>query len=437
MPHNLRHFFLKYYIKSLSYFQKDKIQFYVLLILIFWISLPNGSNYKWGYAIVEIISFLLLLNWIWIHSDKYNFKQLKPYRTLLICIGLFQIWTFIQQIIIPLNWLNIISPITSDNFRATGALVGSISVDPNNTFIELFKGCSYLCILFLTLVLTTSEKRLRLLVTVMFIAGLYQALYGQFLVLTKADHLFFENPRWIGIATGGFISRNHYANFLLLTLSIGIGLLVSSLISKKSSNMHSKMRVWLNTLFSEKALLRTGLTFMVIALVMSRSRMGNTAFFISMTFTGIFAMAFLKNKTRSLMWLFGSMLIIDILIVSSWFGLEKVQQRLETTSAEQESRDEVVKYGIELVKQQPLVGYGGGSFNTSFQTVQGPGINLYYYYAHNEYLQFSAEYGLPATLMLGYLVLLSLWHAQYALRNRRSNLMRGMAFASMRPSLVI
>ena len=123
--------------------------------------------------------------------------------------------------------------------------------------------------------------------------------------------------------------------------------------------------------------------------------------------------------------------MIDIIIVSSWFGLEKVQQRLQSTSLEQETRDEVVMYGIELVKQYPYSGTGAGSFYSSFYSVKGPDIHTFYDFAHNDYLQFAIEYGVPTTLLLGFMVLWSFWHAQIALRKRHRSLMRGMAFASM------
>jgi len=291
------------------------------------------------------------------------------------------VWLFIQQITIPVDWLALVASNKADAFQTTGAYEGSISVDPHQTFIEFVKGCSYLSILFLTLVLTSSERRLRQLAIVMVVSGVAQALYGEMLVLTKMHYLLFENSRWIGITTGSFISRNHYANFLLLTLSVGIGLLITTLSSSRTRNLRNRIRVWLNALLGTKALLRIGLVLMVIALVMSHSRMGNTAFFASMTFCSLFALVFIKRKSRGLILLFGSMLIIDIIIVSSWFGLEKVQQRLETTNVEQETRDEVVRYGMELVKQNPLSGSGAGSFNSTFQSVQGPGIHQFYYYA--------------------------------------------------------
>ena len=411
--------------------KNDRWLFNALLVLLLWIPIPLGSNRPWAWSVMEIYSFVLLLCWIGFQANQFNFKYLKPYRPLLIIFALVQLWVFLQQVSIPIDWLKVISPDRASYYQSAGAESGSLSFDSAYTFIQWVLGCSYLSILFLTLVLTRSEKRLRQLIFIMIIAGLFQAIYAMYLVLTKTDHLLFENTRWVGIATGTFMYRNHFANFLMLSLSLGIGMMIANLSSSRKQNFKRKILNLINTVFSIKALVRISLIFMVIALVLSRSRMGNTAFFVSMTICCVFALIFMKRKTSSLIWLFGSLLVIDIFIVSSWFGLEKVQQRLETTSLEQETRDEVVLYGVELVKQYPYTGTGAGSFYSSFQSVQGPGVSAFYDFAHNDYLQFAIEYGIPATLLLGFMVLWSFWHAQIALRTRHSSLMKGVGFAAM------
>jgi len=405
--------------------------FNALLVLLIWIPIPLGSNRPWAWSIVEFYSFLLLLIWLIRFAPHYSFEKIKNYRSLLLVFGFVQLWVFIQQIPLPLELLQLIDEDKAELFRIAGAEKGSLSLDPTATYVQLLKGLSYFSILFLTLVLTDTEKRLKHLVYVMIITGIIQASYGIILVLTKSDHLLFASPRSVDLATGSFMYRNHFANFLMLTLSLGIGMMVGRLSSSRQKKAKQQLLSLINTIFSTKALLRVGLIFMVIALVLSRSRMGNTAFFASMTLCSLFALMFMTNKTKGLIWLFGSLFIIDVLIVSSWFGLEKVQERIAATSSEQETRDEVDLYGLELVKKYPMAGTGAGSFYSSFQSVQGPGIKSYYDYAHNEYLQFSIEYGLPVTLLLGLAVLWSLWHAQYALRKKHHSLMKGIAFGSM------
>jgi O-antigen ligase len=63
--------------------------------------------------------------------------------------------------------------------------------------------------------------------------------------------------------------------------------------------------------------------------------------------------------------------------------------------------------------------YGSGSFSFSF-----------YKHAHNDYLEFASNLGLLAFGLLGFCVLLSLWHSIRAQLRRRDRLMQGMGFAA-------
>ena len=411
--------------------KNDRWLFYGLITLVCWVPIPIGSNRAWAWSLLELFTYTLTITWFWQFAKSYDFIKLKPYRPILYILGITQVWVIIQLIPLPVGLLSILNESLASHYQSVNNTVATISLDPDKTLAQLLKGISYLCIAFLTLVLTNTSKRLRILIYCLLISGVFQALYGTLFVLSDTTALMFSDRRSSGLATGTFIYRNHYANFLMMTLSIGVGLLVASLTSKRKQNIKRKIADLVNTLFSPKALMRMGLIIMVIALVLSRSRMGNAAFFISLTFCSVFALVFMQNKTRGLIWLFGSMMVIDIFIVSTWFGLEEVRERLQNTSVEQETRDEVVTYGFDLINQYPITGTGAGSFSSSFPSVKGEGINYFYNFAHNEYLQFTIEYGLPITVLLGVLILWSLWHAQYALRNRRKSLLKGLGFATM------
>ena len=411
--------------------KNDRWLFYALLGLLVWLPIPFGSNRAWAWSFMEIYVYILFLIWYVSFGKHLNFDYIKPYRPLILIIAILQCWVIIQLVPLPMSVIEVIAPNVYTAYERVGVETAQLSLDPSRTQMQWLKGMAYLMLIFLTLVLVNNEKRLRLLLLTIVLSGTFQALYGALFVMTDMEPIFFTDNRSQGLATGTFVYRNHFANFLMMCLSIGVGLLVASLTSSRRHNLKRSMANLIDTLFSPKALIRIGLIVMVIALVLSRSRMGNTAFFAALSFCSVFALVFMQNKTRGLLWLFGSMLVIDVIIVSQWFGLEEVRQRIVSTSAEAETRDEVLKYGLELVKQHPLTGTGHGSFNSVFPSVKGVGVNLFYNFAHNEYLQFTIELGIPMTLLLGILVLWSLWHSQYALRHRRRSLMKGIAFASM------
>jgi O-antigen ligase len=127
--------------------------------------------------------------------------------------------------------------------------------------------------------------------------------------------------------------------------------------------------------------------------------------------------------------LLASLIVIDLLIVGAWFGVEKVAQRLEETSLAHESRDEVNEYAKQLIRDYPLTGAGAGSFYAVFPRYRQGDVERFYDHAHNDYLQFAAESGMIGIGLLGAIVVLTLGAALLAQFRRRDPLMRGMGFA--------
>ena len=184
-------------------------------------------------------------------------------------------------------------------------------------------------------------------------------------------------------------------------------------------------------MLSSKIILRLLLVIMVIALVLTRSRMGNTAFFASLMIAGAMALFMLRNKTTATTILLSSLLVIDIAIVGTFFGVDKVAERLQQTSSESESRDEVARDTFGMFKEYPLTGVGVGNFTYVFPAFKSDDIltRRIYNNAHNDYAQFAAEFGGPATLAIGVLVLWAFWSGTVAMRTRNSPLHQGVGFA--------
>jgi putative inorganic carbon (HCO3(-)) transporter len=57
-----------------------------------------------------------------------------------------------------------------------------------------------------------------------------------------------------------------------------------------------------------------------------------------MSICGLLALILIKNRNKSLTILIVSMFVIDLFIVSAFFGLDKVQERLTQISLSQETR---------------------------------------------------------------------------------------------------
>lgn len=411
----------------------SNIIFYSFLILLFWLPIPLGSNRPWAWAIMEVVSCLLFMAILYSHTFANIKQQCRPYFALIVGLTIFQLFQLMQLIELPIALLNIISPNTLliKQLAAPNIQWASIALDPTQALIANLKGFSYLLLLVSVLILVNNFKRLKLLLVTLIIAGTWQAFYGSLQALSSNEYSLFVHLPNSSTANGSFVYKNHFANFLLLSLAIGIGYLVATLNQTKSNKTHRReqLKQLLLTIISGKAALRIALAIMVIALVLSRSRMGNSAFFMALTITGLLALWLMKNKPKSLMLLLISLFLIDTVILGSWFGIDKVKQRIEQTTLQSEIRLEVNEYSFELVRQFPEVGTGGGSFYSSFPMVQGKDVYSYFDHAHNDYMQFAIEYGLPATIWLGLFVLLSLYNAVMAMKERNSRVMQGVGFA--------
>lgn len=411
----------------------DTTLFYCFLLLIFWLPIPLGSNRAWAWGIIEVSAFTMLATYflLAVKSKRNVFKELAPYKYLLVSFLLVQLWIVVQYIPLPISFIGFISPSLVDIYSNLESSLQTLSLSPSDTQIASFKGIAYFCLMLLSILMITNEKRLRQLLIVIVFSGTFQAVYGSIQALSGNEVSWVFEVVNTTIATGGFIYKNHFANFLLLCISMGIGLLVASLSGSNHSNHRARLRELVSGLLKGKAILRIALALMVIGLVMSRSRMGNAAFFTAMTMTGVFAFFYYKHKTKGLSILLVSLLIIDTFILGAWFGLDKLKTRIEQTALSQESRDEVNIYGLELIKRYPLAGTGAGTFYTVLPMVQGNDVKLFYDQAHNDYLQFTIEYGIPFTVVLASMVLMSLKQTIYTMRYRKNNLMRGTAFGCM------
>jgi O-antigen ligase len=354
---------------------------------------------------------------------------IKHYKIPILLWLTFLLLVFIQTIPLPAFIVELLSPKAFSLQTLGHSTQFYLSTDYGQSQISLLKSVSYFCLFCITLMLINDTKRLKTLLLTILMAASVQALYGILEVLLGLQHSLVFGLVVNDAVTGSFVYKNHFSNYIMLGLAAGVGLMVASLQETGSSNARDLMRSIANTLLGNKALIRICLAIMVIALVMSKSRMGNVAFFASMTLCGIIALILIKNRNRGLTILIASMFVIDMFILSAWFGLDKVQERLAQTSFAQETRDEVVLDSLPIVRDFPIFGSGGGSFYSIFPQYKSTEIHSFYDHLHNDYLQMTIEYGIPASLILAILVIWSLFKALHAMKHRKMSIMKGAAFA--------
>lgn len=396
----------------------ERFLFVAVLFVLIWLPLPLGSNRDWSMGLFVLL--IGALGSIWaigqLRGSVTPARQLQSVRVALPLLGLL----LLTQAWVAVQWL------------------AGLTVDNGATFQYLMLGLAYSLLFLLVVSLCHTRKRLNLLLGTLVVSGALQAFWGAFMTLSGNEWLLVgPKTSYLGDATGTFVNRNHLAGYLEMTLACGIGLLLALRDNRPFS--------WVNLLellMGPKARLRLALVVMVIALVMTHSRMGNTAFFASLLLVGgLFILLEKEHRLRNCL-ILASLILIDVLVISQYFGLEKLKDRLlntrlhdvvvngEVVQQANEVRDDVLGYAIPLLQERPLLGQGAGSFEAVFPQYPGEDIRLHFDHAHNDYLQFGIEFGLLGSLPLIAFILLALWYALKALWRRDSVYRSGVGFAA-------
>ena len=409
--------------------------FYAYLAILIWTPLPYASAHGWSTNLMSllIMSLAAVMVLSLLLGNRDFITPLKRHWLPIAVFFLVPLWITIQTLPMSPEFITSLSPVAAEIQRVAGLEQYTISLEPNATRREALLSWSLWLFFVMTLLLVDSGKRARALITTVVFCGVFQALYGSFVVLTGIDYLFFSgqenNP---GSATGTFSVRNHFAGYLEMGLALGIGLLVGTL------NTGQAARTWreffvdsIDTLLGPKMRLRIFLAIMVIALVLSRSRMGNAAFFMSLPLCGVLFMILQRKIHKGAIILFVSLILVDVLIVSQWFGLDQVAERIQSTSTETEMRDEVIRDTLTMLPDYQLFGSGAGTYMQTFQRYDDVRAARMVDFAVNDYLEFLVEFGWVGYVPLAILVLYSLFKAANAMAKRRTQLFRGIGFGAM------
>lgn len=416
----------------------EQLLFLLTLLLLAWLPLPWGSNRPGAEAFIGICSGILCLIYLLVQAVRVGPADFSP-KDYIWPIALWSLWLgwiFFQTLPISPALLGTLAPTASayyaDVFHNVAAdHAWPISLLPERTHQQLALSLAYFCLYILILGLAQDRHRLKTVGQVLVLSALAQAIYGGLMTVTGLEYGFFEKKSsYLGFATGTFVNRNHLAGYLELGAAVAIGLVLADLKITQLDTWKKRLLAVLNFLFSTRLRVRVFLAVIVVGLVLTRSRGGNSAFFTALIVLGPVYM-FVKERRLFLKsaLLFGSLLIVDIWIVSNWYGLEKLITRFEQTHTETEARTYAFAAYPGLIEKYAKTGSGLGSFAAVFGKDQPPDAIGYYDHAHNDYAEFLIEAGFPGVLILLALVGLTVLHAIRVILRRNDRLRVGICFA--------
>ena len=399
-----------------------RLAFGLLLGLVFWAPLPFASNILWSEMLLALGCFLI--TFLVVISDLKNQTSPVPLssaRLPLLFLLLAQLYLLLQILVPPIPEIGYLG-----------------NLEPMASKIQLLSGLAICSTFYVTVKTVTTEKRTKWLLAAIVLSGIFQASYGTVMTLSGLEYSFFiEKNDYRGVATGTFINRNHLAGYLVLCLACGIGMMISGFKRQNYRGIKDFFRSFVDAIVSGKGALRIGLVVMVIGLVFSRSRMGNSSFFIGLALAGLGVLIYSRVSKKTIGIFLVSILVIDALIISSFFNLNELAQRLENTSTETENRDEIFQLSIPMLKDNPVFGTGAGTFYTNYPAYRDESAGSgFYMHAHNDYVEFLSERGI-----LGCLPLLAFFLVVFiqGLRLMRSKSMqrRGLAFTILMSCIAI
>lgn len=428
---------------------RDGVLVWALVVCVWLATLPLGSKRAWTLAllVMTVFGMCLLAAWLWRRHPAQALARLARVRWPLGLLLALAGWMALQALPLPGFVVQLLSP---EAWRVQQGVTAAftLSLEPQQTRTQAVFAFA-LALVFALVVLTLRErKRLDALVMGLVLVGVFQALLAVFLWSVQARYTVLHFNVVHLNALGTFGNRNHLAGFLVMVLSLGIGLMVARLGAEgpgHASHWRGRLASVLAFVLSDKMRLRLMLVVLVIALVLTRSRMGNTSFFVALLCMGALTLLLVRRSSRSLMVLVASLVLIDVVVVGTWVGLEKVVERMQGTEMlieqggtqeSMEQRQLAATQALALVQDFALTGTGAGTFYGSFIRYRAPGTH-FFDHAHNDYVELLSDWGVVGVGLLGLLVVVSALVSLRSLVSRRLPMARGMAFGGLMAMLAL
>jgi len=356
----------------------------------------------------------------------------------------------VQLVPLPLTLVKLVSPeraaVHLDAARGLDQAPAAwltLTVSAADTWVAAQRALVYLLVFACIIVLVRTRRSARLLGGALVISGCVQALLGVALLKSGFTLRLFDFVYHFNNVQGSFANRNHLAAYLVMCLAVGIGLMLSRFEETGGMAVRSwrtRLSVILQFLLGAGMRLRLLLILLVVALVLTRSRMGNASFLIALIVTGLLALWAWKSMAPVTLALIASLLVIDVVLIGHWVGLDRVVKRMEQTALLKDDRrsEETLEerqiasaLGLQTVRDYPWVGSGARSFEAVFPRYREPGIQGRYQHAHNDYLEIASDTGVIGLILLAGSVLACAARALRVLCTHGSRLARGLAFSSL------
>jgi len=312
-------------------------------------------------------------------------------------------------------------PLWRDAGEALGAgIQGAISLEPDAGAETVMRLLTYGGVFWLALQYCHSRRRARALFQAIAFSGFVYALYGLAVSLGGNESILrYERWAYKKSLTSTFVNRNSFATYAGLTLIACFVILFAGERQEETANPFSRRGVMaMLDRFSHGGWVY-GLIIAVtgVALILSHSRAGIAACALGLI-AFFAALAAGKRLVGRALGVYGGLVAVVAVVIVLVAG--QAGQGVDR-SVEGEERGVLFGYSVDAIADYPIEGSGFGAWSEVFRLYRDETLIHGYQRAHNSYLEWASEMGLPATvLMVG--TLLGLGAVCFVgVRRRRNN----------------
>jgi O-antigen ligase len=380
----------------------EQLALFLFVGILAWAPFPLGSNRPWAWSLLALLVTGVWVLWycsVWSKPNTVihlSHRLAGPVVLALLALG----WGIVQGIpVIPANG-------THPIWRVAAGIIGkaspTISVSPWTTETEVMKLAIYVMAVWLARAFASNAKRAAQLIDAVIFIGAFYAIYGFALVLAGQSQfqIFYEMPLGqTADLSGPFVNRNNFATYEGLVALCATGRLVSG--AWMEAGVGSQ---WLSVpryIFGRGALWLAS-ALLAFAIVLSTgSRGGNLATWIGAIALFIFGLHTTARLKRG--WLVVALVSAALAVAIALFEMSggTLLSRLNEMAANgtsETTRRLLWNDAIAMIHAEPFTGWGLGSYQIVYPLFSKVSMPFIMDKAHNDYLELTAGWGLPATL---------------------------------------
>jgi len=362
---------------------------YSIYFLLIFTPLAAGSVQGWAISVINMVTLIALTVFLFEMSLKWDWKWIKtPLDIPILCLLVF-------------------------------CLLSSVfSVNRYTSLWSFILLLDYIIIYYLIIQTFNTREHLRHLTGVIIFVAAFLTIFG--LIKKVGANPF---PWWnydialspeMAVSSSTFGNPNHFAGYLTMTIPFIIGMYFTGINGGK---------LFLSILMT---------LLMLMALIFSLSRGGwvSTAVGLAFMIAALLINQYLKGKTIVLVVLVGLFFLTFIALSNRPVIQELLTIKQASKDASFQSRVQVWHKTLDMIGDYPWLGTGPGTFSNMFTQYQPPGFTSRFFMAHNDYLHFVSETGIPLIALMVWMII-GLYLKGMTKLNHFSRLIRGTTLGAM------